>query len=99
MVKQVTAKEVEKRINGGEQIDIIDVREHSEIAEGKIPGAKHIPLGEIPLRKNELDKEKSYVVVCRSGNRSKAACGILNAFGFKVENMTGGMNDWQGKME
>ena len=53
---------------------------------------QNIPLGQIALRKRELEKEKSYVVVCQSGNRSKAACGILGALGFKVEDMIGGMN-------
>lgn len=99
MAKRVTAEEVLKRIENSDDVSIIDVREALEVAEGKIPGAKHIPLGELALRKHELDKDKAYVVVCRSGNRSKAACGILEAFGYHVEDMIGGMIAWKGKVE
>lgn len=99
MAKQITPEEVEVRLKNQVAVDIIDVRENAEIATGKIPGAKHIPLRQLALRKNELDKKKSYIIVCQSGNRSKAACGILEALGFKVEDMIGGMNNWTGKVE
>lgn len=99
MAKQVTPEEVAKRLEQGEEITVIDVRENSEVAAGKIIGAKHIPLGQLALRKNELDKDKSYVITCQSGNRSKAACGIMEALGYQVEDMVGGMNNWVGKTE
>ncbi|WP_093131026.1 rhodanese-like domain-containing protein [Salinibacillus kushneri] len=99
MNKKVTPSEVAERLNMGINVFVLDVRENDEVVQGKIPGAKHIPLGQLALRKGELNKEKSYVVVCRSGNRSKAACGILNALGFDVEDMVGGMNDWQGDLD
>ncbi|WP_156289465.1 rhodanese-like domain-containing protein [Oceanobacillus salinisoli] len=95
MVKQVTPEEVAIRLQNGEEVTVIDVRESREVATGKIPGAKHIPLGQIALRKSELDKDKSYIITCQSGNRSKAACGILEALGYKVEDMIGGMNNWK----
>ncbi|QHS21502.1 rhodanese-like domain-containing protein [Virgibacillus sp. MSP4-1] len=99
MAKQVTPEELDRRIKKGEEVYVIDVRESNEAATGKIPGAKNIPLGQLAVRKTELDSEKEYVVVCQSGNRSKAACGILGALGYKVEDMTGGMNNWQGETE
>jgi rhodanese-related sulfurtransferase len=99
MTKQITSEDVAKRQINNEDVHIIDVREHAEVATGKIHGAKHIPLGQLALRKNELDKDKNYIVVCQSGNRSKAACGILEALGFKVEDMIGGMNHWKGNVE
>lgn len=99
MTKQISPEKVVNRLQNGEEVFIIDVRETGEVSGGKIPGAKNIPLGQIALRKSELEKEKSYVVVCQSGNRSKAACGILGALGFEVEDMIGGMNDWKGKLE
>ncbi|WP_080848256.1 rhodanese-like domain-containing protein [Cytobacillus gottheilii] len=99
MAKQVTPEEVAKRIQNGEAVNIIDVREKSEAAAGLIPGAKNIPLGQLVLRKAELDKEKNYIVTCQSGNRSKAACGIMEALGYKVEDMAGGMNNWNGITE
>lgn len=63
--------------NKDSKVFIIDVRESGEVAGGKIPSANNIPLSKLALRKGELDKEKSYVVVCQSGHRSKAACGFL----------------------
>lgn len=97
MAKQITPEEVAKRIQNSEEITVIDVRESSEVATGKIPGAKHIPLGQLALRIGELDKNKTYIITCQSGNRSKAACGILEALGYKVEDMIGGMNNWSGE--
>ena len=99
MVNQVTPKEVAKRLQNGEKVTVIDVREKGEVATGKIPGAKHMPLAQLALRKPELDKNANYIVTCQSGNRSKAAAGLLEALGFNVEDMIGGMNNWQGKTE
>ncbi|WP_075526907.1 rhodanese-like domain-containing protein [Sporosarcina ureilytica] len=99
MTKQITPDEVNQRIQNGDTISIIDVRESAELLSGKIPGAQNISFTQLALRKNDLDKETNYVVVCQSGNRSKAACGILEALGFNAINMTGGMNDWRGELE
>lgn len=99
MTKQITPEEVSQRIENGDAISILDVRESAEFLRGKIPGAQNISFTQLALRKDELDKESDYVVVCQSGNRSKAACGILEALGFSPINMTGGMNDWSGNLE
>src|SRR5690606_24650166 len=99
MAKQIAPEEVAKRLKNSEEVFIIDVRENGEVASGKIPSANNIPLGQLALRKDELNKKRTYVVVCQSGNRSKAACGILEALGFKVEDMAGGMNNWKGNLE
>lgn len=98
MTKQITPEEVNQRIENGDAISIIDVREAGEFLSGKIPGAQNISFTQLALRKDELDKETDYVIVCQSGNRSKAACGILEALGFNAVNMTGGMNDWNGNL-
>ena len=99
MAKHINAGEIVRRLQSGEEVNIIDVRERLEVLTGKIRGAKHIPLGLLALRKNELEKDKTYIVTCQSGNRSKAACGLLEALGFKAENMVGGMNSWSGEIE
>ena len=99
MVKKITPEDVVKRLQNGEEVTVIDVRESGEVATGRIPGAKHIPLGQLALRKDELAKDKSYIVTCQSGNRSKAACGLLEALGYEVEDLIGGMNTWSGKIE
>ena len=99
MANKVTPEEVAERIQNGEEVMVIDVREISEVVTGKIPGSRHIPLGQLALRKGELDKNQTYIITCQSGNRSKAACGILEALGYKVEDMVGGMNNWSGNTE
>lgn len=98
-MKEITAKELEKKLSTGEQVNIIDVREDEEVATGKIPGAKHIPLGQIPKRLNELNKNEHYYIVCRSGGRSGSACQYLIENGYNVTNMVGGMLDWEGETE
>ncbi|KRE78831.1 sulfurtransferase [Arthrobacter sp. Soil763] len=75
-------------------LQIVDVRESGEVAEGMIPGAKHIALGELPGRMGELDKTVPVVAVCRSGRRSAAAADQLTTQGFTAYTMPGGMLDW-----
>ena len=96
-MKRFTAKEVQKKLENGEQLNIIDVREVDEVKEGKIPEAIHIPLGLVEFKMNELDKKKQYVMVCRSGARSGRAATYLEGQGFDVINMDGGMMAYEGK--
>ena len=77
---------------------ILDVREDKEFASGHIPKAKHIPLGKLSSRIQELDKHKSkpILVTCRSGQRSARACGMLKKAGFEtVFNQAGGIIAWE----
>ncbi|KOP83924.1 rhodanese-like domain-containing protein [Cytobacillus solani] len=98
-MKTITAKEVETLLNEGKELNIIDVRETEEVAEGKIPGAVNMPLGLVEFRMHELEKTKEYIIVCRSGGRSGRAAQLLDTYGFQVINMTGGMLSWEGKVE
>lgn len=98
-MKDISAKEVEKKVANHENLHIIDVREDEEVVQGMIPGAVHIPLNTVSERANELDKEKSYIMVCRSGGRSGKAKDILISKGFHAVNMLGGMLDWEGPIE
>ncbi|MDM5187225.1 rhodanese-like domain-containing protein [Bacillus sp. DX4.1] len=98
-MKEITAKELENKLMNDEELNIIDVREVEEVTEGKIPGALHIPLGLLEFRMHELDKNKEYIMVCRSGGRSSRAVQFLESNGFLVINMNGGMLAWEGKIE
>jgi len=98
-MKEISAREVEKLLNEGSKLNIIDVREADEVAEGMIPQANHIPLNAIPARYLELDKAKEYIMVCRSGGRSSQAVQFLEQKGFHVVNMKGGMLTWKGKVK
>ena len=74
---------------------VLDVREDFEVAEGMIPGALHIPMGDLDARLGEIDRNRPVVVVCRSGNRSARVAEALNAAGFAADTMAGGMTAWQ----
>ncbi|BCJ88278.1 rhodanese-like domain-containing protein [Effusibacillus dendaii] len=92
--------DVKEKLKKGEKVNIIDVRENEEVAQGKIPGAKHIRLSEIPSRLHEIDPNVETIMVCRSGNRSAKACEFLMNQGYRnVKNMMGGMNAWEGDVE
>ncbi len=77
---------------------VLDVREESEYKAGHIIKSKLIPLGKLSARIGELEKHKDQpiVVICRSGNRSAAACALLSKQGFsQVFNLSGGVMAWQ----
>ncbi len=76
----------------GSNGQLIDVRESAEFAQGTLPGAINIPLGEIPNRLAELDQSRRVVLLCRSGARSANAAQFLASSGFgDVVNLEGGM--------
>jgi rhodanese-related sulfurtransferase len=73
---------------------ILDVREDFEVVEGIIPGALHIPMGQLQARQSELDPAVPIIAVCRSGNRSAAVADALNGAGYSADTMAGGMIAW-----
>lgn len=97
-MKEITTNETAKMLNDPE-VSILDVREAFEVNMGTIPGAKHIPLGELTARFQELDKNKKHIIICRSGNRSGVATHFLNEQGYDAYNMIGGMIFWDGEIE
>ncbi len=95
-IKEIDAPELanwyEEKVEG---FRIIDVREMNEIAAGTVPGADPMPMATVPVRMNELEKDKDLVVVCRSGARSAQVCMYLQQQGYdKVYNLRGGMIAW-----
>lgn len=80
-----------------EQIILLDVRTEEEYNAGYIPGAVNIPLPDLENRFAELDKSKTLIVHCQSGDRSKTASDTLAQHGFIVYNMPGGINAWKEK--
>ncbi|ALC89621.1 sulfurtransferase [Bacillus sp. FJAT-18017] len=98
-IKTISPEELEKKLEAGEKLEVIDVREDEEVAYGMIPGAKHIKMGDIPENMDKLDKDKEYIFVCRSGRRSLNVCHYLQDQGYKVVNMEGGMLSWEGEVE
>ena len=82
---------------GADAYQLLDVRQPKEYEQGHLPGAKLIPLKELPGRLSELEKEKPVIVYCAVGGRSKAAAQLLAGKDFaSVYNMAGGIKAWQG---
>ncbi|MCP3028317.1 rhodanese-like domain-containing protein [Halobacillus sp. A5] len=99
VVKVITPEELQKALDENKDLKIIDVRENEEVAQGMIPSAQHIPLGNVPEEAGNLDPENEYVMVCRSGRRSMNASEFLKEKGFhRVHNLEGGMLEWKGEL-
>lgn len=91
-IPAIHAEEIVRRIKEREDFTILDVREISEYQEGHLPGSKHIFLGELPRRINEVDKNKPVTTFCGSGQRAIIAASILKRKGFSgVETCLGSM--------
>ena len=93
----ITIEELKERMDKGEQLNLIDVREEYEFDEFNI-GATLIPLGELPDRLEEIEawKEQEILIHCRSGARSGRAKEYLISEGYtNVRNVLGGMLAWQ----
>ena len=72
----------------------VDVRERGEYAQGHVPGAVLVPMGQLASRLGELDRSSRIHVVCASGNRSKAMTDLLVAQGFDAVFVAGGTQAW-----
>ncbi|WP_391121504.1 rhodanese-like domain-containing protein [Psychrobacillus sp. L3] len=95
----ITTEELLQKLDAGEQFRIIDVRENEEVANGMIPGAVHIPLGQIETNFDQIDKSAPQYIICKAGGRSAMACEILEENGFIVTNVVGGMLEWEGELQ
>lgn len=97
---EIDVTEVKRKLDGGDDFVLIDVREPHEHRIASIPGARLIPLGELPRRIGELNPQADTVVHCKSGVRSARACGFLRGAGFqRVRNMKGGILAWAERVD
>ncbi len=99
-MEHISVEELKNRMDSGEHLNILDVREPAEYAEFNI-GAQLLPLGKImSMELEDIDelKDAELIIHCRSGKRSLQACMVLEQAGFtNVKNVTGGMLEWQEK--
>ena len=97
-MQNITVEEVKQRLDSGEELNLVDVREPSEHAEFNIGGILY-PLGKVQsFDVDELDqlKDKEVILYCRSGNRSGMAAMLLETMGFSnTKNLVGGMLAWK----
>ena len=96
----ITVTDLKARMDRGEKLTIVDVREPQEFQICRIPGTTLIPLGDVPARVNELDPNQEIIVHCKMGGRSAKAADFLRSVGFKdVKNLKGGILDWSDKID
>lgn len=97
----ITATELKQRLDNGDDLQIIDVREPDELAIAKMPGTIHIPLGQIINRMSEIDPTRETVVHCKMGGRSARAIAALKQAGFNgnLINLTGGIIAWSNDVD
>ena len=94
VVPEISVQEAEQRARSGAGV-IVDVREPEELEEAAVPGALHIPLGQLAQRAGELPQDKELLLFCRSGNRSSFATEYLRGAGRDdAVNVAGGILAW-----
>jgi adenylyltransferase/sulfurtransferase len=96
-VQEISAKDLNARLERGDDVVVLDVREPLEFELCRIPGSMLIPLGELPARMSELDSAREMVVHCRTGVRSAQAIAFLKQAGFsgaRMWNLKGGIHAW-----
>jgi adenylyltransferase/sulfurtransferase len=100
-MQQITAAELKQRLDNGEDIQIVDVREDNEVAIGKLPNSIHIPLAQVLNRMSEIDPARETVVHCKMGGRSARAIDALKRSGFtgNLLNLTGGIIAWSNDVD
>ncbi|MEI6351058.1 MAG: molybdopterin-synthase adenylyltransferase MoeB [Verrucomicrobiota bacterium] len=99
-MQSITAPELKQRLDAGESLVLVDVREKFEADICHIAGSKLIPLSEFPSRMNELDSASEIVLLCKAGARSAHALQLLKEAGFdKLWNLTGGITAWAGEVD
>ena len=91
-VPQVGPEEGARLVEDGAHL--LDVREPDEWAAGHAPAATHVPLGEVPLRADQLPTDRPVVAICRAGGRSQQAAEFLRQQGVDAVNLAGGMRAW-----
>jgi molybdopterin/thiamine biosynthesis adenylyltransferase/rhodanese-related sulfurtransferase len=98
-IPQITVKELKRRIDAGEDVQLIDVREPYEYQIAQI-GGKLIPQNDVPQRLSEIDRNREVVVHCKSGGRSQRIAEFLKQSGYaKVVNVAGGILAWSDEID
>jgi len=100
-MQEITATELKQRLDNGDDIQIVDVREANEVAIGRIPNSVHIPLAQVLNRMNEIDPTRETIVHCKMGGRSARAIEALKRSGFEGDllNLKGGIIAWSNEVD
>lgn len=100
-MEEITAAWLKERLDRGDDLQVIDVREPNEYEIARLPGTKLIPLGQVTSRMNEIDPTRETIVHCKGGVRSAKAIAALVEAGFtgKLVNLKGGITAWSDEVD
>ncbi len=100
-MEEITAAELKERLDRGDDLQVIDVREPNEYEIARLPGTKLIPLGQVTSRMSEIDPARETIVHCKGGVRSAKAIQALTEAGFKgkLVNLKGGIAAWSDEVD
>lgn len=100
-MEEITAKELKERLDRGDDLQIIDVREPNEYEAARLEGSKLIPLGQVVNRRDEIDESRETIVHCKMGGRSAKAIEALQRAGFagRLLNLKGGITAWSNDVD
>ncbi len=101
MIEEISATELKRKMDAGDDIQLIDVRQPDENAFAKIPGAKLIPLGDVLKRIGEINPDRETIVHCKMGGRSAKVIEAMKQAGYKGElkNLKGGITAWSNEVD
>ncbi len=101
MIEEISATNLKARLDAGDDIQLIDVRQPDEYAFAKIEGAKLIPLGDVLKRMGEIDTSRETVIHCKMGGRSAKAIEMMRQAGFtgELKNLKGGITAWSNEVD
>ncbi|WP_125444982.1 rhodanese-like domain-containing protein [Streptococcus sanguinis] len=97
IMQKISAKDLYDKLQA-EELQLIDVRETDEFASGHVAGAQNLPLSSLPENYGQLDKQIQYHIICQKGGRSARACEFLEAKGYQVINVEGGVEAFPAKL-
>ena len=99
-IPEINVNDLNLKFTNNENFILLDVRTDQEVFISKIQGSIHIPMNDVPLRLDELNKEKEIIVQCKSGKRSAKVCEFLLNNNFSnVKNLKGGIIAWSEEID
>jgi adenylyltransferase/sulfurtransferase len=98
---EITATELKRRLDRGDDLQVIDVREPHEYEIARLPGTTLIPLAQVVVRMNEIDPSRETIMHCKGGVRSAKAIEALRQAGFagSLVNLKGGITAWSNEVD
>jgi rhodanese-related sulfurtransferase len=98
---EISCTELKRRLDAGDKLLVLDVRENDELTICKLPNIEHIPMGQLQARLSELEphKDKEIIVYCRSGGRSGQSVQFMRKQGYNALNLVGGILAWSDQVD